>query len=487
MKMDRTHFLFCIVCLLITSCIRPYYNQQEVDIPSHWRMDGDESSTLCNLRWWEQFKDPVLNDLILRALHNNQDLKVAIYRVVAFYSEYRVVAANMYPFVNGNASYSRQQISFAVPASFPPRTFDNFMLYLSASWELDFWGKLLSATEAAWADMLSQEEARRSVVITVVESLANAYIILRQLDSQLETAKKTYESRLVSLQLAIDRFELGETSELEVKQAESEAEAAAIRKIQFERDIPQQENLISILLGENPHPIERGKPIDDFDYPVEIPAGLPSDLLYRRPDILEAEAQLIAANARVTEARALYFPQITLTGAYGSQSSTLSQLLTGPAEFWSYGVNLVQTIYDTGRNYFLVQEAKAVRNEALANYRQVILRAFREVEDALIGYKKNRELVKENEKQVQYLTEYLNLARLRYEEGEVDYLNVLDADRLLFNSQLNRSQAHSDSFTSVVRLYSALGGGWVDDADAIVMCDGAECYAIEEDEVEVSE
>lgn len=468
--MCKRFICLILIASFLSSCLRPHYVAPHLDIPTDWRMEADEGSTLCNLRWWQQFKDPVLDELILRALANNQDLQVAVYRVIEFYAQYRVTSASLYPFVNANAFYSRQQLPKTIPNVFPPRTFDNFMLWLNATWELDFWGKLLSATEASWADMLSQEEARRAVVITVVESIANAYIVLRQLDAQLEIAKKTVKSRKESLQLAVDRFELGETSQLEVKQAEAEVETAVIRMIEFEREIPQQENLISILMGENPHEIIRGVPIDNFVYPVTIPAGLPSDLLYRRPDIMEAEDKLIAANARVTEARALYFPQITLTGTYGSQSDTLRKFLTAPSEFWFYGVNIVQTIFDSCRTYFRVEEARAVRAQALHSYKQAILNAFREVEDALIGYKKNRELVLEHEKQVKVLTDYLSLARLRYDEGEIDYLNVLDAERFLFNSQLDKAQSQADSFTAIVRLYSALGGGWVDDADAIVMC-----------------
>lgn len=463
---------FLVVASFLWGCFRPHYQPQYVDIPEGWRLDANEGSTLCNLRWWEQFNDPILDDLILVALRNNQELKIAIYRVFEYYNRLGVVNAALYPSLDGNASYQRIENSIAVPFNiFPgfPRIFNNYEAFFSLNWELDFWGRLASASEAAYAELLGTIEARHAVVLTVVSSVADAYINLRSLDSQLVVSKKTRESREESLKLAISRFVLGETSELEVKQAEAELEIAVIRVIEFEKAIPIQENQLSILLGENPHAILRGIPIESFQYPAVIPAGIPSDLLCRRPDILQAEDQLIAANARVTEARALFFPQFNLTGIYGSQSSDLKRFLTAPSEMWQYGINAVQTIFDAGRTLFLVEAAKDVREEALYNYRQVILNAFSEVNNALVATQKNRELLIEHQKQVKILLDYLHLAQLRYFEGEVDYLNVLDAERLLFDAQLSLVQSYADNFTSVVELYKSLGGGWIIDADNIAV------------------
>lgn len=456
-------------CLLI-GCFRPHYQPQYVDIPQDWRLPTDEGSTLCNFRWWEQFNDPILNNLIMAGLMNNQDLKIAINRVFEYYNQLGVVNAALYPALNGNASYTRIENSAAAPFTlFPgfPRIYDDYQAFFSLNWELDFWGRLASASQAAYAELLGTIEARRAVVLTVVASIADAYINLRNLDSQLEVSRKTQASREESLKLAVSRFDLGETSELEVKQAEAELEIAVIRVIEFERAIPIQENQLSILLGENPHAIVRGSAIENFQYPYVIPAGIPSELLSRRPDILQAEDKLIAANARVTEARALFFPQISLTGIYGSQSVDLKRFLTGPSEMWQYGFSAVQTIFDAGRNLFLVEGAKAIREEALANYRQVILNAFQEVNSALVTSQKNQELLREHQKQVQILIDYLHLAQLRYYEGEVDYLNVLDAERLLFDAQLALVQSYSDNFSAVVELYKSLGGGWISDADDI--------------------
>ncbi|CCB87052.1 MULTISPECIES: efflux transporter outer membrane subunit [Parachlamydia] len=486
--------LVLFLLLSLIGCIRPYYDRQYVDLPDEWRLQNNDDSTLCNVGWWKQFDDPVLDELITVALKNNQDLQVAINRVYEYYSLYRVESAPLFPFLTGNVSYNRFKSSIALPSALEPsqnintfnsntpispgvsRINNDFLASLNLNWELDFWGRIRSASDAAYADMLGQIEARRTVIITVVTSVINAYITLRELDAQLEISKKTLQSRTRSLELAVNRFNVGETSRLEVRQAESEVKTAAISVLEFERSIPQQENLISILLGENPHSILRGKALDAFKYPVKIPLGLPSDLLTRRPDIVQAEYNLIAANAHVTQARALFFPQFTLMGIYGSESDRISLFLTSPAEFWQYGISAVQTIFDAGQIYYRVETEKARRDELLFTYRQTILTAFREANDALIACQKNQQLVIEHTSQVKVLSDYLQLAKLRYVEGEVDYLTVLDAERSLFRSQLDLVQSQAENFSAVVQLYKALGGGWVTDADntainPVVSCD----------------
>lgn len=452
----------------------PKYTSPCVEIPCTWRLEVDESSTLANVRWWEQFDDSILDELIITALKNNQDLRVAISRVWEFYARLGISNSNLYPTVDGVVRYDRSR-NFNSPVSNVPGfpiIFNDYQVYFAATWEVDLWGRLRSAAMASYADLLGQIEARRVVVMTVVTNVANAYITLRALDYQLDISRKTLRTRKEALQLAIDRFRLGETSELEVKQAESEVEVAAIRVIQFERDIPKQENLLSVLIGESPHDIIRGRSIDQFEYPINIPSGLPSDLLTRRPDIVEAEDNLISANAHVWEERARYFPTITLTGDWGSQSIFLEDLFKTTTQSWSWGVTIIQNLFDAGRRGYQVEAAEAFRAEELYTYRQTILNAFREVNDALIDVKKNRELYYENKRQVKTLGEYLKLAQLRYNEGEIDYLNVLDAERSLFDAELQMIQSQAESFTAVVSLYNALGGGWVCDADAIATnCD----------------
>jgi multidrug efflux system outer membrane protein len=374
--------------------------RQPLDLPDAWRFNADEDSTLYNDSWWLQFKDPVLTNLIITALKNNQDIRVAIYRVREFYARLGVVSADQYPGVTGNASYMRRKLSSERGGeadrlsvknkanigrnlrTFPP--FNEYQAFLNFNWALDFWSRYYSASEAAYEEYLGTIQARRSVVITVVTSVAMTYIKLRDLDAQLLISKQTLKSRYESLKLAKDRFELGETSSLEVIQAQAEIEIAALRVIEFEREIPLAEDQLSVLLGENPRWIERGSSIQEFMYPISIPAGLPSDLLTRRPDIVQAEDAVKAANARVTEARALLFPQFNLTAAYGSESTQLKTFLTSPTEMWQYGVTAVQTIFDAGRTFYGIEEASAIREEALATYRQTILKAFQEVNDALV-------------------------------------------------------------------------------------------------------
>ncbi|MBS4168945.1 efflux transporter outer membrane subunit [Parachlamydia sp. AcF125] len=470
----------------LAGCMRPHYDRQYVKLPDQWRWQNNEESTLNNIGWWEQLEDPVLNELIAIALKNNQDLQVAIKRVYEYYALYRVTNAPLFPSLTGNTGYNRSKSSIALPTtpasgqnlgstnsttsgSGIQRINHDFLASLNLNWELDFWGRLQGASDAAYADMLSQIEARRMVTITVITSVVDAYITLRGLDAQLEISKKNLQSCTKSLGLAFNRYEVGETSQLEVRQAESEVKTAAISVLELERSIPQQENLISVLLGENPHPILRGKTLDTFHYPEIIPLGLPSDLLTRRPDIVQAEYQLMAANAHVTEARALFFPQFTLTGIYGSESNRISRFLASPAEFWQYGISVVQTLFDAGKTYYQVEAEKARRDELLFTYRQTILTAFREANDALIACQKNQELVAEHTSQVKVLSDYLQLANLRYVEGEVDYLTVLDAERSLFKSQLDLTQVQTENFNAMVKLYKALGGGWVTDADKVAI------------------
>lgn len=474
MKYKIKAIIFSLALFYLWGCIPTNHTvSQSLEIPMHWRLKTNEASTLCNLNWWTQFKDPILNELIVHALQNNENLHEAISRVYEYYALLGITSADLYPLVTGNFNYTRRQSSLATAQPIPPgisRINNNYRAFLRLNWELDFWGRISSATEAARADVLAQVEARRAVVITVVTNVARAYINLLAMDVQYEISKKTLESRENSLRLARDRFKLGETSLIEVTQAESEVETAKIRILQLEREIFKQEDLISILVGENPNAIIRGRPLDSLVYPEFIPTGIPSELLIRRPDILEAENKLLATNARIAEARALFFPQFTLTAEYGSESAQLKNFLTSPAEFWDYGINVVQTIFDAGKISYEVKAAQARRAEAYYAYRQVILNAFREVNDALISILKNHALVIEHKKQVAVLTEYRNLARLQYAEGEIDYLNVLDAERSLFDAELVLAQAEADRFNVIIDLYGALGGGWVEEADAMSLC-----------------
>lgn len=462
-----------VLLLFLTGCRNlPQYVPPVIEMPPHFRFEQEEGEARANLDWWQGFDDPVLTDLIIHALQNNQEIRIAASRVMEFQALLGIVEADLLPNIQFEARAHRIESSAALPGGIPltiPRVFSDFFAAFRLFWELDFWGRIRSATEAAYDDLLSSISARQAVIVTLVQNVAREYFTLLGLDAQLKLSQDTLESRLKTLELAKIRFQLGETSMLEVRQEEAQVEIAALRIIQLQRAIPQQENLLSVLLGDPPHTIMRGRPIQDIQRNFFIPAGLPSDLLHRRPDLMEAEQALMAAQARISEARALFFPQISLTGLYGRESFELKTFLRNKAELWDFGVNLMQMVFDAGKIASMVALAKARSCTAVAQYRQKVLQAFQEVEDALITLAKNQELVQEHAKQIKILKDYMRLAHLRYAEGEVDYLNVLDAQRDLFNAELAAVSALTEELNSVVDLYSALGGGWVKEADSLTL------------------
>lgn len=462
----------CLLLFVCYSCVmHAPYERPDIDVPHSWRLEADEGETLCNFRWWEQFHDQVLNDLIMQALAYNNDLKVAIARVWEFWDNYIIVRSPLFPQISGNASASRVQQSLLAAPLFPGTSRINnlYETYGSVSYEVDIWGQTISAAEAAFDEFLAQIDNRQTVVQTLVCEVATAYFVLRQYDDQLNISKQTYQSRVQSYELAKARWLGGLTSEMEVKQAESEMETALIEVYQLEILQQQQENRICFLTGQNPGPILRGDSLHTLTQPPAIPAGLPSDLLQQRPDILRAEALLAAANANIGVARAQFFPQITLTGQYGNESTALHNLFTNPAVTWTYGINLLQPIFTGGRLTAQLDQAEVLTLEALYTYLNTVLRAFVEVDDALIFHQNSLKLVEVQNKQVSVLTDYLHLATLQYDNGQTDYLNVLDAERRLFEAQLNYANALANSFISVVSLYKALGGGWIVDADCIAL------------------
>lgn len=464
--------LFSLLLLwLASSCaLHAPYQRPYVDIPETWRLDFNEITTLANIRWWEQLQDPVLDSLMLEALQNNYDLKAAVARVWEFYAQLGVVSSALFPQANGTASASRNEVSFGA-ISLPlgiPRTFNFYTTLLNMSYEVDVWGRVRSATETALESFLAQADARRTVVLSLVSSVASTYILMLQYDNELQISKETLKLRIESYELAKYRYEEGITSELDVKQAESLVEDALTQVKEFEILVSQQENLLSILVGRNPQAMERGLKLAQLNMPPNVPEGIPSEILEQRPDIQEAEHQLAAANAHVGEARALYFPQISLTGMYGNESFALHNLFTAPARAWQFGISLYQTLFDAGKIYNQVSVAESQKAQAYYHYLFVIQNAFKEVDDALIAHQKFLELIEVQAKRVSVLSDYLELARLQYDNGQTDYLNVMDAQRNLFAAQLSYAEVKGDSFLSLVNLYKALGGGWVLDADSMV-------------------
>jgi outer membrane protein, multidrug efflux system len=459
-----------VLCLLfcMPSCVlHPPYARPCVEIPENWRLPVSEASVIANVNWWAQFNDPVLNELILEALENNNDLKIAIARVSEFWSQYKIVRSQLLPQIFGTGSELRQEQSLAFGGPLPGlgRTFNTYNLAINLAWEVDLWGRLASQTEAALANYFGTIEARRTVVLALVSSVASSYVLLRQYDMQLEIAKKTQISRENSLKLAVDRYEGGLTSELEVKQAASLVDTAIVEVKQIEIQQAQEENFLSVLLGRPSGDIIRGLAVDQFTLPFDVPAGLPSQLLEQRPDIIQAEQVLVATNALWGAAMADAFPKISLTGLYGNSSFDLRHLLTGFTRTWQLGSSFLQSVYSGGRITGEIEVADAQFEEALYAYEQTILTGLQEVNDALIANQKTKEITEVQKHQVQVLTDYLQLATLQYDNGQTDYLNVLDAERTLFISQLNYAQSQANCFITLIDLYRALGGGWVLEAD----------------------
>lgn len=453
---------FLDACVLQAPCPKI-----SVEIPDSWRISVDESSSYANFGWWEQLDDLQLNCLIKEALDENKDLKVTIARVDEFIGRVKIAQSGLFPQLSGNFTASRQGLPVAIPSipSGVVRTFNLYTCLLNASYDLDLWGRIRSESDAAIANLFAQVEARRTVVLNLVAAVASAYIQLKQFDMQLQISRQTYQSRKEAFRLATLRFLGGLTSELEAKQSEADMETAAAQVIQFELAVAQQENLLSVLIGHPPQSIPSGIPLDQLRLPPRVPAGLPSEILQQRPDIIEAEQRLVAANANIGAAKAQFFPDISLTGIYGNESTALSKLFTGPALTWLYGISLLQPILTGGLLTGQLEAARAQKWEAYYHYQQTVLTAFQEVDDALISHQKSKERLSVEKNRVAALKDALHLATLQYNNGQVDYLNVLDAERHLFEAQLDEAQSQSDTFLSFINIYKALGGGWVIEAD----------------------
>lgn len=473
----RGIILLPLFVIFVAGCmVGPDYRRPAVDMPQEWRFQEQEVKELADTRWWEQFDDPVLNDLIGTGLAENKDIKIAAARIEQFAGQYITTRAALFPQVDAGASFGRDRVSEKGPAplsSSVENPADSYLAQFAASWEIDLWGKLRRANESARADILSSEEAWRGVILSLVSSIATGYINLRDLDRQLEIAQATVKSRAESYDIFKLRFEGGIVSELELSQVKSQYEEALATIPVIRKAVAQQENALSILLGRNPGPIPRGKTIDELVIPL-VPAGLPSDLLARRPDIRQAEQNLISANAQIGVAKAQYFPSISLTGLFGWSSTDMNRLFMGPAQTWSYAAQAAAPIFKGGAIYGQVKAAEAFRKQLLITYQQTIQNAFRDVNDALIDRKSTMEQLETQTRQVESLGTYARTARLRYENGYTSYIEVLDAERSLFNAQLSQAQTKGGLFLSLVNIYRSMGGGWVKLAEQQTMMSGKE-------------
>ncbi|HUL11976.1 MAG TPA: efflux transporter outer membrane subunit [Methylococcaceae bacterium] len=463
----RKIFVFALSAALV-GCFKvgPDYQRPQIDTPKQWRFADQQARDLSNTQWWEQLGDPALNRLVGRALQGNLDLKIAIANVEKYVGLYGTTRSNLFPQISGFGEYYRHQSTgqLGSQGTLGGKEYNLARLGVQMNWELDIWGALRRANEASMADLLSQEAVQRAVILTLVSDVAQAYVQLRALDRDLEITKNVVETLKEDLRIRKIRFQEGYTSELEVSQAQSEYERRAALIPQYEQSIAQTEHALNVLLGKNPGPIERGLTLDELKLPT-VPAGLPSDLLIRRPDIAQAEQVLVAANARIGVARGQYFPRIALTGDVGQLGTQMGTLFTPGANFWTIGSTMLTPIFTAGKIAGEVHAAEATQKAALANYRRAIISAFREFEDALVGQQKTKEQRDKQANRVAAVANYFDLSRIRYDEGYTDYITVLDSIRQLFDAQVDLVQAQNSNLIASIDLYRAMGGGWIVQAE----------------------
>lgn len=463
--------LIIIAAASLAGCtVGPNYRRPAIPTPANFRApDGGgvaDPTSLGDLKWWEVFKDEKLQELERTALAQNYDLRDAVARVEAASAELGVTRSNQLPNVGAAANISTIRLSrdgqTPLPVAFVPsqnRTFGGATLSL-LSFEADIWGRLRRATEAARANLLSAEENRKAVTTTLVSEVASAYFSLRELDYQLDISRRTLATRQESLDLIKMRQAGGVATLLDLRQGEQLVYTAAETIPTLQQQIEQTENQISLLLGKNPGEVLRGRSLTEQEMPPDVPAGMPSALLERRPDIRAAEQNLIAANAEIGVAKAAYFPQITLSGFLGGQGTQLSSLFSGPSAVWNFTPQVTQPIFTAGRIKSQVKESEAFRESALIQYEKAIQTAFTDVSNALIAHQRVRESRVQQELLVAALQDRTNLAYVRYRGGVDTLLNALDSDRDLFQAELTLSQIRLNELDSVVQLYKALGGGW---------------------------
>jgi outer membrane protein, multidrug efflux system len=452
----------------ITACrVGPNYKRPAVPVPPAYRdVDAVSKGTnpappsLGDLKWSEIFQDEPLKSLISEALQNNYDTRSAAQRVLEQQAEVGITRSQMFPSADAGVSYITTGLPSGLLGNSSSPKFSGGGLSGSASWYLDFWGLYRRQTEAARAELLATEWGRRATVCSVVINVAAAYIQLRALDEQLRITRATLEARQESLRLVSLRESKGATTIADVHQAEQLLYAAESEVPRLENEIRQQENGLSLLLGRNPGPIPRGKENKEQPHPQELAAGLPSQLLERRPDIQQAEAVLAAANAQIGVARAQFFPQISLTGSGGTSSSSLSQLVSSDSTYYLASGSISAPLFTGGKLKNQLKKAEETHKEMVVSYQKTIAGALRDVSDALINYQKSREDRIAQEKLTEAAAASVQIARVRYENGRTSYLEVLTNDTNLFSAQLNLAGLEEQEALSLVQLYNALGGGW---------------------------
>jgi multidrug efflux system outer membrane protein len=466
--MNRRFLIFLALAAGLVSCkLGPDYERPPIVTPEKWRELAAAEASIANVPWWELFQDEELQRLITTALAENRDLRIAIERIEEARALYGISRSELYPQVDaqvigGGLKFSEGSITHTPDADQgdPDTTKGLSSIGVGFSWELDFFGRIRRMNEAELARLFATQEARRTVALTLVSDVARAYVELRALDRRLEISRRTLESRREYVGLSRDRFEGGVTPELDWRQAEAEFFRVEAIVYDIEKLITQKENELSILLGRNPAAIPRGRTVDVQPIPPEVPAGLPAQLLERRPDVREAEQRLVAATARIGEATAMLYPRISLTGSLGFASTDLSELLDGDSTNWNIFAGLLQPIFNAGKNRRRVEVRESQQRQAVYDYERTLLQALREVEDSLVGLRKSGEQRGSQQKRVEAERKVVELSELRYRGGVAAYLEVLDAQRSLFNAEIDETTSISEHVTSLIRLYKALGGGW---------------------------
>jgi multidrug efflux system outer membrane protein len=460
----RVHhiLLLCLSLLMVSCAMGPDYLRPHVDIADKFRMTQVEGRSIANLPWWELLQDEALQSLINQALLENKDLKEAAASVDELQARLGVARMDFVPNmeISGNAPAFGTLGGFRQPG-FP--TPYNYFGQTILNWELDIWGRIRRANEAARADLIAREESRRAIVLTLVSTVAQSYFDLLQFDMQLDIAHRALLSWEESVAISRAQLQGGLISRLDLDQFEAEYARAAAREAELERQIAQKENELSVLLGRNPMPVVRGRSLTEQLIPPEVPAGLPSELLQRRPDILQAEQDLAAATARIGVAKATRFPRLSLTGFLGLSSPALANLLQSGSEFGVGGFGLAAPLLNSQTLGFEQRAAEAQARQALAQYEQTVLIAFKEVEDALVAIRTANDQRQAQQKQVEALRSALQIADIRYQGGITSYVDVLLAKRNLFDAEFDLMATHRLHLVSIVQLYKALGGGWIPD------------------------
>jgi multidrug efflux system outer membrane protein len=464
--MKKTALLGILSVLVVEAAgctVGPNYKRPTVNVPTDYRgvMPAQPATvaSLGNEKWWDVYQDPVLTQLIHTALQQNYDVRIAATRVLQAQAQLGIVRANQFPSASVGADIFSQQ-NAKVSNLFPAYEVNAGQLNLSVIWNLDFWGKYRRQTEAARAQMLASEWGQQAVISSLVANVATAYFQLRALDAELEIAKRTLGSRQKSLQLTQVLETHGSASDLDVSQSEQLVYTASESIPDLERQIQQQENLLSILLGENPGSIPRGRALTEQPVPDSVPAGLPSELLERRPDVLEAEANMMAANAQIGVAKAAFFPSIALTGTGGLESNQLSRFISAPSEAWLGALSVAQPIFEGGALRSQLKLSRAQYQETVLAYEQTVQSALEQVSNALIASQKDRQFREQQELLVQAAERSDRLSLILYKQGGASYLQVLTNETNYFSAELNLVQAQLNERLALVQLYQSLGGGW---------------------------